>query len=121
MQEILDELRIYLKERNWDNLPPESLAKSISIEAAELLEVFQWKSYTRQDLENNQEKFTDLKSELADVLIYCFEMCIMLDLDPKSIVLEKLNKVKEKYPANKVKNNSKNYYQIKQDFRENKK
>lgn len=102
MKEIIDELDKFNKERDWDKFhSPANLAKSISIEAGELLECFQW------DNENyNKEEVCE---ELADVFTYCIQMSMKLNVDPKKIILNKLEKTKKKYPVEKVKGVSTKY------------
>ena len=91
MEELMNELIIFQSDRNWKKFhTPENLAKSISIEAAELLEHFQWQK------EYDKEELVD---ELADVLNYCFLMADALDVDVKEIVLNKMKKNAIKYPA----------------------
>ena len=95
MQEINNKLLKFQKERDWKKFhTPENLAKSISIEAAELLEHFQWgKDYN----------IDEVAEELADVLIYCMYMADALDLDIKEIILNKMEKNAIKYPVEKSK------------------
>ena len=90
------------KERDWDQFhSPENLAKSISIEAGELLECFQW---------NNEKYDKDaVCEELADVSNYCFLMAMKLNVDPKEIIMKKLEKTREKYPVEKAKGVSTKY------------
>lgn len=91
MEELMNELIKFQTERDWKKFhTPENLAKSISIEAAELLEHFQWQK------EYDKEEVID---ELADVLNYCFLMADALDVDVKEIVLNKMKKNAIKYPA----------------------
>ena len=93
MEEIKKELIKFQSERDWKKFhTPENLAKSISIEAAELLEHFQW------GYDYDIDKVAD---ELADVLNYCFLMAIELDLDVKEIILNKMEKNAIKYPPKK--------------------
>lgn len=99
MKNLEKEIYNFLKERGWDKLRPSDLAKSISIEAAELLEIFQWTSVDIEETKSDRQRMENIKYELADVLIYAIEMAVLLDLDIKKVVLEKLEKVKEKYPA----------------------
>lgn len=90
------------KDRDWDKFhSPANLAKSISIEANELLECFQW----------DEEHFDKnaVYEELADVINYCIQMATVLDVDIKTIVLEKLKKTEEKYPVSKCKGSSTKY------------
>ncbi len=105
MEEIINELKEFNKERDWGKFhTPENLAKSISIEASELLECFQWSS----DDYNKEEVY----EELADVFTYCFQMAIALGIDPKEIVLKKLEKTKRKYPVEKSKGVSTKYNKL---------
>ncbi|MEK7604387.1 MAG: MazG-like family protein [Patescibacteria group bacterium] len=99
MKEFEDKIREHLVERKWDKLRPADLAKSVSIEAAELLEIFQWTSQTLDEVKADTAKIDAIKKELADVLIYCFDISVLLELDTEKILLEKLEKVKQKYPA----------------------
>ena len=93
MEEIKQELIKFQSDRDWKKFhTPENLAKSISIESAELLEHFQWeKDYD----------VAEVADELADVLNYCFLMAIELDLDVKEIILNKMEKNAIKYPPKK--------------------
>ena len=101
MDEIKSELLKFQKERDWKKFhTPENLAKSISIEAAELLEHFQW---------GNEYDVNEVSEELADVLIYSIYMADSLDLDIKKIILDKIDKNALKYPVDKSKGNAKKY------------
>jgi len=89
--ETLAALRTFAAEREWDQFhSPENLAKSISIEAAELLELYQWGQTPDQER---------VEEELADVLTYCFQMASRLGVDIDEIVLSKLEKTRLKYPV----------------------
>jgi NTP pyrophosphatase (non-canonical NTP hydrolase) len=100
----LSQLRAFAAEREWGQFhSAENLAKSISIEAAELLECFQW---------NADADPTRVQEELADVLTYCLLLSDKLGLDPETIVLEKLAKTAEKYPVDKSKGRSTKYDQL---------
>ena len=92
MKKIVDEIMKFRDNRGWrDHDTPSSLAKSIIIEAAELLENYQWED-SQPDLEN-------VKEELADVLIYALAMVSDLGFDPEEIIREKMVKNKIKYPG----------------------
>ena len=91
MDELRDEIIKFQKERDWKKFhTPENLAKSISIEAAELLEHFQW---------GKEYDIDEVADELSDVLNYCILMADALDLDVKEIVLNKMEKNALKYPV----------------------
>ena len=101
MEELKSEIIKFQKERDWKKFhTPENLAKSISIEAAELLEHFQW---------GKEYNIDDVAEELADVLIYCMYMADSLDLDIKEIILNKMEKNAIKYPVDKSKGNATKY------------
>ena len=76
----------YLVERGWDKLRPSDLAKSISIEAAELLEIFQWVSMDIKETKQDSKKMEEIKKELADIFIYAFDMAILLGIDTEKII-----------------------------------
>lgn len=125
MQDIESHIRAYLEERGWDNLRPGDVAKSISIEAAELLELFQWTNQSLEEVKQDTKKVEAIKKELADVLTYCLDMSVLLGFDTKQILLDKLEKVREKYPAHLFKDRDKNidagsediYWKIKKEHR----
>ena len=104
MNELMKEIEQFNKERDWDQFhSPENLAKSISIEAGELLECFQWN--------NNYDK-DEVCEELADVFTYCIMMADKLSVDPREIILKKLDKTKKKYPVDKAKGVSTKYNKL---------
>jgi NTP pyrophosphatase (non-canonical NTP hydrolase) len=103
-QSVKDQLAAFVATRDWTQFhTPENLIKSISIEAAELLECVQW---------DNELSDQDVREELADVLTYCLLLAEKLELDPDEIVLEKLEKTKAKYPVEKSRGSSKKYDQL---------
>lgn len=101
-QETIDRIRKFTEERDWDQFhSPANLAKSIVIEASELLECFQW----------DEEKFDlqHLKEELADVIVYTQNMLDRLGLDADEIVNMKMSQNEAKYPVDKAKGKSDKY------------
>ena len=104
MEELTEKIKKFNEERDWDQFhSPENLAKSICIEAGELLECFQW---------NNEYKLEEVSSELADVINYCIQMSYILGVDPKQIVLDKMEVTAKKYPVNKAKGKSLKYSEL---------
>lgn len=104
MEELKEKIIEFQQERDWKKFhTPENLAKSISIEAAELLEHFQWNK------EYNKDEVVD---ELADVLNYCILMADALNVDVKEIVLNKIEKNAIKYPIKKSKGKSTKYNKL---------
>ncbi|CAM4016856.1 nucleotide pyrophosphohydrolase [Staphylococcus xylosus] len=103
---ILKVINKFRDERNWRQFHNEKdLSLSISLEAAELLELFQWKS-SEEVVNNNRER---LAEELADVLIYSYMLADNLEFDINEIISKKLVKNAEKYPIDKSKNNNTKY------------
>lgn len=102
MDELLKIIRQFTKERNWGQFhTKENLAKSISIEAAELLQNYQW-SDVETDLIN-------VKEELADVMVYCMMLADQYGFDITEIIKEKIIKNGIKYPVEKAKGISTKY------------
>jgi NTP pyrophosphatase (non-canonical NTP hydrolase) len=98
---VRDGLAALVAERDWAQFhSPSNLAKSVVIEAAELLECFQW----RDDPEPAR-----VQEELADVLTYCLLLADRLGLDPDQIVLDKLEITRAKYPIDKSRGRSAKY------------
>lgn len=101
-QETIDRIRQFTEDRDWDQFhTPENLAKSIVIEAAELLECFQWSS-EEYDIQH-------VKEELADVIVYSQNLLDRLDLDVDDVVNMKMDQNESKYPVEKAKGNSIKY------------
>ena len=104
-QKTIDRIRKFSSDREWEQYhTPANLAKSISIEANELLECFQW-SDTEYDLEH-------VKEELADVMVYCRNMLDSLGLDEDEIIMSKMDKNEAKYPVEKDKGRNTKYDQL---------
>lgn len=108
-----------MKERDWLNQPPVDVAKSIIIEAAELLENFQWSNFFVEEVEKDPELKEEIVKELADVFIYSIEMSILLGVDIEKIVHDKLVAAAKKYPVGVVNGSlgSKKYKAIKKKYR----
>lgn len=104
-QQTIDRILKFTEDRDWDQFhTPANLAKSISIEAGELLECFQW-SDDNYDLQA-------VKEELADVMVYCIDMLDKLKLDADEIINAKMDKNEAKYPVEKARGNAKKYNQL---------
>ena len=100
-EELKAQIITFTEERDWDQFhSPENLAKSISIEAAELLECYQW---------GPDADLSAVEEELADVLNYCLLLACKLDLDPIDIIKKKLEITGRKYPVEKSKGRSTKY------------
>ena len=103
-EDVMAKLREFVANREWDQFhTQENLAKSISIEAAELLEVFQW---------GEPENLDALRQELGDVLTYCYLLANKIGESPENLILEKLAITAEKYPVEKSRGSSAKYDQL---------
>lgn len=104
-QKTLDRIRKFTKDRDYEQFhTPSNLAKSISIEANELLECFQWN--------NDVFDIDKVKDELADVLVYCRNMLDVLHLDEDEIINHKMKENEEKYPIDKCKGKANKYNEL---------
>ena len=104
-QNTIERIRKFTEDRDWDQFhSPANLAKSIVIEAAELLECFQW-SDEEFDLQH-------VKEELADVMVYRQNLLDKLGLDADEIVNMKMAQNEKKYPVEKAKGNAKKYDEL---------
>ena len=108
-QETINQVLKFRDDRNWKQFHnPKDLALSITLEAAELLEIFQW-SGADTVCEGKTDK---IKEELADVLCYCILMADRCDLDMDEIVQAKMKRNGEKYPVEKAKDSAKKYDEL---------
>ncbi len=124
MKKVERAVKKFMEERCWNISRPADLAKSISIEAGELLELFQWINPEIEEIKKNEEKTKEIEKELADIFIYALNMSNTLGLNPEKIILEKLNFQAKKYPAAVFKNKKMKglktddiYYSIKKKYR----
>lgn len=111
MDNIEKKVNAFRDARDWRQFHNEKdLAISISLEASELLELFQWRS-SEEVVETKQSEIED---ELADVMIYSIMLASNLDLDIEEIITNKLAKNNLKYPVEKSKGNSEKYTELNQ-------
>ena len=104
-EKTIERIRKFTEDRDWNQFhSPANLAKSIVIEAAELLECFQWNE-TEYDLQH-------IKEELADVLVYSQNLLDKLELDADEIVNMKMEQNETKYPVDKAKGNAVKYTEL---------
>lgn len=104
LEELLKRIDKFNKDRDWNQFhSPVNLAKSISIEANELLECYQW---------SDNANIEEVKEELADVMNYCLQMAISLNIDPIDIINKKMDKNEKKYPVEKAKGVSTKYNKL---------
>lgn len=105
VEELKGNVREFLREREWEKYHnPKDLAESICIEAAELLQIFQWATpQESEQFKNNPSKARQIREELADVVIYCLSIANTLNVDLTKAVLDKIEQNKKKYPSGRYK------------------
>lgn len=109
MKELMNRINQFRDDRDWRKFHNEKdLAISISLEASELLELFQWKN-SEEVVESSLE---EIKEELADVFIYSFMMADNLNLDVEEIIKSKLDLNEQKYPVEKSRGSNKKYNEL---------
>ena len=110
--DIVSQIEEFVEQRDWKKFHnPKDLAISISLEASELLELFQWKSS-----EKSVKKYpNELKEELADILIYCIQFASIMGYDIEDIITSKLKSNAAKYPVELVKGKKEKYTEYPQE------
>lgn len=109
LQQLKEKMSEFVREREWEQFhTPKNLSMSIAIEAAELMEHFQW--LTVEESKNlPDEALIDIGEELADIVIYALSLSNVLDLDLSKTILAKMDKNIRKYPKEKVRGKSHKY------------
>ena len=112
MKDLQDAVRQFSVERDWEQFhSPKNLAIAVSVEAAELLEVFQWLTLEQSD-RLPEENRVEAKDEIGDVMICLINLCNRLGINPIQAAAEKLEKVKLKYPVEKAKGMASKYSKL---------
>ena len=103
-KQLLEKIKKFNEDRDCDQFhSPDNLAKSISIEAGELLECFQW---------NNEYDLENVTDEMADVFVYLLDLANKLNIDLLEVTDKKIDKNAEKYPVDKAKGKSDKYTKL---------
>lgn len=109
LQALRDVVRHFVDERNWDQFhTPKNLANALCVEAAELLEPFQWLPTGQAD-ELEKNTLDQIRHEMADVLTYLIRLADKMDVDLYQAVLEKMELNRAKYPAEQVRGDARKY------------
>lgn len=117
IKDLTNKVNQWVAERGWEPAQkPKDLAISLSLEAAEVLEHFQWKN-ERKVSKHIKENKEELAGELADVAIYLLKLADKTKINLKDAIENKLVKASKKYPVEAVKGNSKEYYRLKKEAR----
>lgn len=102
LQEIKEKVKKFVAERNWTTEHnPKNLSMCIAIEAAELMEIFQWVSNEESWNIDKSDEFIHLQEELADVLIYCMSLANQLNIDVSAAIEDKMNKNEKRFHIGK--------------------
>lgn len=109
LADLRDRLRLFAQDRDWDQFhTPKNLAAALSVEAAELLEHFQWLT-AEQSSSMGKAELSAVAEELADVLLYLVRLADKLEVDLHDAALSKLSANAAKYPAAKARGNARKY------------
>ena len=109
MKELTESLRKFAQERDWDQFhSPKNLAMALSVEVAEIVEHFQW--LTQAESNNlDPAKLSEIREEIADVMIYLIRLADRLEIDPVQAAKEKIRLNEKKYPVEKARGNAAKY------------
>lgn len=109
VNELIERIRRFVRERDWEKFhSPKNLAMALSVEVAEIVELFQWLT-PEESAELPAEKRASLRQEIGDVLIYLLNLADRLDIDALAAAREKLEINARKYPVSLVKGQGKKY------------
>lgn len=105
-------IKKFSKERDWEQFhSPKNLSMALSVEASELVEIFQWLTEEQSyNLSNSKKEHTE--EEIADIAIYLLRICMKLNINLEDAIVKKMKKNEKKYPVEKVKGSAKKYTEI---------
>lgn len=116
LDKIKKTLRKFTEERDWEQFhTPKNLATALSVEASELLEIFQWSNDGGLNEINDPKKRKEIEKEIADIFNYLVKLVDILDMDLEKAALEKIKENAEKYPAEESKGRSVKYTDFNED------
>ena len=108
---VINAINDFVRERDWEKYhTPKNLVTSISVEANELLENFQWEDPTFPELRKDGTKTRAISYEIADILVYMLELADSLGLDLEQVIWDKIAENKEKYPVDKCRGKADKYH-----------
>ena len=112
VQQLKEKVKKFIRERDWEQFhSPKNLSMSISIEAAELMEHFQWTNTVGEAVKvlKDKRKRSEIEDEVADIAIYLIDFCNLYNVDLEKAVFKKMKKNAKKYPAKLVKGKMEKY------------
>ena len=113
LKTIKEKLRKFSQDRDWDQFhSPKNLAMAMSVEVAELLEIFQWSNDGGMEKIEDKETKKRIEEEIADIFNYLVKFVDLMDLDLEELSLEKIKKNDMKYPVDKFKGKSDKYNKL---------
>jgi dCTP diphosphatase len=113
IKNIQEKLEKFAKDRDWEQFhSPKNLTMALSVEVAELVEIFQWSNSGGLDEIKDSEIRKKIEEEIADIFIYLLKISGKLDLDVAKIIYEKIDKNEKKYPVKKSYGSSKKYIDL---------
>jgi len=111
ISKIQNQLKKFAIERDWEQFhTPKNLSMALSVEASELVEIFQWLR-AEESISLDKKQTDAIKSEVADIAMYLLRFCSILEIDLEKAIEDKLVKNAEKYPVSLSKGNAKKYNQ----------
>ncbi len=106
MKKLQKDIEEFVAQRQWQQFhSPKNLAMALTVETAELLEIFQWLT-EEESLRVNEKTHNHIEEEIGDVMIYLTTLATKFDIDPIQAAMKKITKNKEKYPVEKVRGKS---------------
>lgn len=112
LDELYNKLSEFNKDRDWEQFhSPKNIAMALSVEAGEIVEIFQWMSQ-EESYDLGQEKMQKLREEMGDVFLYLQLLASKYDIDLVKAAAEKLDKNSKKYPVDKARGSSKKYNEL---------
>jgi|TARA_B110000014_G_C19796789_1_gene413930 dCTP diphosphatase len=113
IEKIQNKLREFSKERDWEQFhSPKNLSMALSVEVAELVEIFQWSQSGGMDEIANQKTRKEIEKEIADIFIYTLKIADLLNMDLEKAALEKIEENAKKYPIESSKGKAIKYDQL---------
>lgn len=110
---IQERISQFAREREWERFhTPKNIAMALTVEASELLELFQWLTEDEARDIMNSAKATQVRHELADTAVYLLRLCDLLGIDLSQAIAEKMKLNAEKYPVEKARGNAKKYNEL---------
>jgi len=109
LKKLTEEISRFIDERDWQQFhSPKNLAMALSVEVAELTEIFQWLS-EKESYTPDKKTYAHIEEEVGDIMIYLSTIANKFDIDPINAAVKKMQKNREKYPADKVRGKSDKY------------